>query len=332
MKELAVLGFLTLYLALHAPPAQADACSGISAAQFRKWFDAACEGNLRIPTKVSRNARRFRYVFVGGFMGERMIGYFAQNAKELRHRSIPKRSVHFISPSSHKSVTENCDAVSDQFHEIAREGPEKLVVIAHSRGACDSLAFALENREFVSEHIEAMFLVQGPFGGSGLADYVVGEGPTMDGKMPWRQRLIAYALGSLEAHQLHRGKHGGLPSLTRSASKEYWKEALDEHEAAIPIVGPKTYYVTTKIKPTRLRPLLQATASYLGAYFGPNDGIVALEDQAVPGLGTVLAVLDAGHKDLTNRFLSSRSTKRLQSALVDAIIMAVGSQRMKDEG
>jgi hypothetical protein len=327
---LTVVGFLALFLALGAPPEQAKACSGVAPAQFRKWFDAARVGGLRIPAKVSRRARGFRYVFIGGFQGERMLGYFTQNAKELRARSIPKHFVHFITPSSHKSVPENCDSVRARFLEIARQGSEKLVVIAHSRGACDALAFALENPEFVADHLEAMFLVQGPFGGSGLADYVVGEGHALDDKLPWRHRLIAYALGKLEAHQLHRGKDGVLTSLTRSASQEYWEEVLEEHEDATPIVGPKTYYVTTQATPARLNFFLQTTASYLGAYFGPNDGIVALGDQALPEVGTVLAVLDAGHRDLTNRFLSSRAKKRLQIALIDAIIMAVGQS--KNEG
>ena len=298
-----MFGFLTLLLVLQAPPDPAETCSRVSPAQFRTWFDAAREGKLDIPAKVSRTAHRYRYVFVGGFHNERMPGYFAQNAKELRAKTVPKRSVHFISPSSHKTVAENAEAVRARFQEIAGEGPEKLVVIAHSRGACDALAFALQNPEFVSDHIQAMFLVQGPFGGSGVADYVVGEGPAMDREMPWRHRLIAHLLGSLEAYRLSRGKHGGLTSLTRRASKEFWERALEEHQAAIPVVAPRTFYVTTQTKPSRLRLFLQATASYLGTYFGPNDGIVALEDQALPGLGTVLAVLDAGHTDLTNRFL-----------------------------
>jgi pimeloyl-ACP methyl ester carboxylesterase len=330
-----VFGFLTLLLVLQAPPEPAQACSGVSAAQFRKWFDAAREGKLQIPAKISRTARRYRYVFVGGFQSEGMMGYFAQNAKELRAKTVPKRSVHFISPSSHKTVAENAEAVRARFLEIAHQGPEKLVVIAHSRGACDSLAFALENPEFVSEHIQAFFLVQGPFGGTGVADYVVGDGPAMDRQMPLRHRLIAFTLGSLEAYRLSRGKHGGLASLTRSASKEFWDQALEDHQAAIPVVAPKTYYVTTQTTPKQLRLFLQATASYLGAYFGPNDGIVALGDQSLPGLGTVLAVLDAGHRDLTNRFLSSRPKKRLQNALIDAIIMTVGELtglRMKAEG
>ena len=30
-----------------------------------------------------------------------------------------------------------------------------------------------------------MFLIQGPFGGTGLADYVVGEGPPIDRECRW---------------------------------------------------------------------------------------------------------------------------------------------------
>jgi len=43
-------------------------------------------------------------------------------------------------------------------------------------------------------------------------------------------------------------------------------------------------------------------------------------------LGTVLAVLDVGHTDLTRRFPAARPKHRLRNALVDAIIMAVGTQ------
>jgi len=319
-----VFGLLTLLVLFQAPPDPAETCPRVSPAQFCKWFKAARDGKLDIPARVSRTARRYRYVFVGGFHNEQMPGYFAQNAKELRANAVPKRSVHFISPSSHRTVVENAEAVRARFEEIAAEGSEKLVVIAHSRGACDALAFALQNPEFVSDHIQAMFLVQGPFGGSGVADLVVGDGPAMDRGMPWRHRLIATLLGKLEAYRLSRGKHGGLTSMTRRASKEFWERALEEHQAAIPVVAPRTFYVTTQTNPSRLRLFLQATASYLGTYFGPNDGIVALEDQALPGLGTVLAVFDAGHTDLTNRSSSSRPKRRLQKALIDAIIMTIG--------
>jgi len=319
-----VFGLLSLLLALQTPPNSAETGARVSPAQFSAWFNAARAGKLAIPADVSRTARHYRYVFVGGFHNEQMPGYFARNARELRAQAIPRQAVHFISPSSHETAAANAGLVRSRFLEIARQGPEKLVVIAHSRGACDSLAFALQNPEFVSDRIQALFLIQGPFGGTGVADHLVGEGPAMDHQMPWRHRLIAYALARLEAYRLNRGKHGGLPSLTRRASQEFWKRALEEHRPAIPVVAPKTFYVTTQTEPSRLRLFLRATASYLGTYFGPNDGLVALDDQSLPGVGTVLAVLDAGHTDLTNTFPSNHAQRRLQKALTDAIIMAVG--------
>jgi pimeloyl-ACP methyl ester carboxylesterase len=318
-----MLGFLTFLLVSLSPPDQAATTPVISPTAFRAWFDAALGGRLSIPAEVSRTVRCYRYVFVAGFLNEGMSGYFAQNAKALRAKGVPRRAIHFIYPSSHKTVAENADAVRAEFLGIARQGPEKLVVIGHSRGACDALAFALGNPEFVADHIQALFLLQGPFGGTGVADYVAGEGPPIDSQMPWRHRVVAQVLGRLEAFLLHRGKHGGLKALTQRSSEEYWKRALEEHQAAIPIVSPKTFYVTTRTGASRLRFFQQAIAWYL-SYLGPNDGMVALDDQTVPGLGTVVAVLDAGHTDLTNRFPSGRLKSRLRRALIDAIVMAVG--------
>jgi pimeloyl-ACP methyl ester carboxylesterase len=314
---------LLAFLLLAAPP-PVESSSSITPAEFRASFDAALAGKLSVPANIKLAARSFRYVFVGGFMNEGMSEYFKQNARELRAIGVPRRAVHYIYPSSHETIEGNAEAVRGKFQEFASLGPEKLVVIAHSRGACDALAFAFRNPQFVSDHVQALFLVQGPFGGTGVADYISGEGPPIDRRMPLKQRLIALGLGRLEEYLLSRGKHGGLSSLTHRVSKEFWESALEEYETALPVVSPKTFYVTAKTRPAHLRLFLQATGWYLGTNFGPNDGMVALEDQSVAGVGTVLAVLDAGHTDLTHRFPSALPRRRLRRALIDAIIMGVG--------
>jgi hypothetical protein len=130
---------------------------------------------------------------------------------------------------------------------------------------------------------------------------------------------------------LKRGKHGGLPGLTTGSSEAFWEQLLVEHAAAIPIVGPKTFYVTAQTAPKQLRIFKRAIAWYLEAYFGPNDGMVALADQTVLGVGTVLAVLDAGHTDLTNQFPSAKPKRRMRKALMDAIVMSVADADA-DEG
>jgi pimeloyl-ACP methyl ester carboxylesterase len=320
-------GFLTV-LAL-----QVVACDAgqpgpvIPAAQFRAYFEAARAGRLEIPQKVLDEALRYRYVFVGGFHNERLPGYFVQNAKELRAQGISKQAIHFIYPSSQETVAGNARAVREQFEDIAAQGPEKLVVIAHSRGACDALAFALQNPEFITEHVHALFLVQGAFGGSPIADYVVGEGPPIDRRMPIGHRVVAHSLANIEGFLLDRGKHGGLTSLTREASLSFWKDILKESSAAIPIVSPRTFYITSQIPPSGHRFFQRPIATYLEIHYGENDGIVALEDQSIGGLGTVLAVLDAGHTDLTNKFPSGRAATNMRKAVVDAIIMGIGEEK-----
>ena len=298
----------------------------LSPDQFQAWFFSASEGKLDIPEAIEANAARYRYIFVAGFSNERMPGYFTQNAKELRARGVPRKAIHFVYPSSKKTVEENLDEVRGKFLEIADQGPEKLVVIAHSRGACDAMAFALHNQDFVLEHIQALFLLQGPFGGSGVADFVTGEGPPMDGKMPWRYRMLGRLVGGLERFLLKKGQHGGLRGMSRWASRDYWSRMREEHASALPIVGPKTFYVTTATAPSHLRFFKKATGAYLSAYFGPNDGMVAPDDQWLPGIGTLLAVIDAGHSDLTNRYPSARAKKGLRRALIQGIVMAVGQE------
>lgn len=299
--------------------------------EFQDWFAEAALGKLVIPPQVEQAARQFRYVFVAGFRNERMTGYFAQNAKELRARGVDRRAIHFIYPSSHETVASNVEDVRAQFLEIADKGPERLVVIAHSRGACDALAFALRNPEFVRDHVEALFLVQGPFGGTGLADYVAGEGPALARPIPLFYRIIAHLLGKVEKRLLKNGKHEGLLGMTRRASHDYWERTLRESAAAIPIVGPKTFYVTSETHRSRLLLLKRAMAWYLQTHFGANDGLVAVEDQSLPAVGNVLAVLDAGHSDLTNRYPSARPRRQLRRALIQTIVMAVGRSAVVPE-
>ena len=61
----------------------------VTAGEFQGWFEAGLRGDLRIPKPVASRAKRFRYVFIGGFGIGRMPGYFTQNAKELQAIGIP---------------------------------------------------------------------------------------------------------------------------------------------------------------------------------------------------------------------------------------------------
>lgn len=315
--EAAFLGGILLLAGTAEAPA-------ITPGEFQAWYEAATRGTLRIPRTVLHRAKGFRYVFLGGFRSERMAGYFARNARELRAQGVPRRAIHFVYPGSGRTVEENGEAVREALFEIAARGPERLVLIGHSRGACDALAFALHEPGFVAERVEALFLVQGPFGGSALADYVLGEGEAIDKRLGPAHRLIARTIGRLELGLFAKGKHAGLAGMTRAASRAYWRKELGEHAGAIPVVGPRAFYVESTAAPSRLRLFQRTMARYLGTYYGPNDGVVALGDQVLPGLGTSLGTLDAGHADFTRGRPANRVGKTPGRALMRAILMAVG--------
>lgn len=292
--------------------------------EFQGWFDRAAKGRLRIPEEVQARAIRLRYVFVSGLGNERMPGYFAQNAAALRALGVPPEAIHEIQPSSHAGLAENLEVIRDGVLDAAAAGPEPLVIIAHSRGACEVLAFALREPDFVHDHVAALFLVQGPFGGTGLADYVLGEGEPMDRQMPPRARLVAKAVCALERSSLRRGRHGSLEELTQDAASEFWRHELEANAEALAVVGPRTFFVEATVPPSRQRLLRKPLARYLHTYYGPNDGVVLESGQSLEGLGTCLGPLEVGHTDLTHRYPAARAQPRLRRALVQAIVMAVG--------
>ncbi len=303
---------------------QFDAPPTVTPREFQAWFDAADDGELVVPREVARGACRFRYIFVGGFANEQMNGYFVQNVRDLRSMGVPRSSIHTIFPSSRETIEESARKISEQIFTISSKGPERLVVIAHSRGACDTLAFALTEPEFVRDHVEALFLVQGAFGGTALADYVVGDGPSMDNRMPTRFRIIAGLVAHVERGLMRRGHHAGLAGLTRAESQPYWDRMLAKHSEAIPILTPRTFFIRSETKPFQLGRFRRAIGWYLHLYDGPNDGIVAVKDQYIPGLGTSLCILNCGHGDLTCNLNTGRSARRVRRALTQCVAMAVG--------
>ncbi len=293
--------------------------------EFEGWFLSAVDGGLKIPDPVERASRSFRYVFVGGFRNERMPGYFAQNIAELREHGINRGQIHVINPNSDRSSIENAAAIRSGFLEVAAKGPERLVVIAHSRGACDALAFALANAGFVRDRVEALFLIQGPFGGTGVAEYVVGRGTAMDRRMPWQHRLLGHVVARLARFAARRTGLDAMEGMTRSASRQFWERTLAEYADAVAGVGPKTFYVRSQTNPSRLRFVRRAIAWYLATYYhGPSDGMVAVADQMLPALGTVIATLEAGHTDLTHHFPATRAHRKVRRALIRSILMTVG--------
>ncbi len=293
-------------------------------ASSARWFDAACEGTLVVPDEVARNA--------GGSATSSSLGSPTSRSPATSPRTRRTsarwacRRGRFISifPSSEETVEESAEAFRRRVFSVASEGPEPLVIVAHSRGACDALAFALAEPAFVSDHVAALFFVQGAFGGTALADYVVGEGHPIDEKMPAQYRTFAGLVGEVERLLVRNGQHAGLSGLTRAESRAYWDRMLRRHAGAIPTLRPRAYFLRSATEPIQLGRFRTAIGSYLTTYDGPNDGIVALEDQYLPGVGTSLGVIDCGHGDLTCELKPGPAGRKLRRALAPCLAMAVG--------
>ncbi len=190
-------GLMPILLGLVLVSSDATADDAVTPAEFQGWFDAAAAGSLHIPVVVAARASQYQYVFIGGFGGESAAGYFAQNVKELRNEGVPRAAIHVIKPSSDETLAGNAESVRDALHAFARNSSEPLVIIAHSRGACDALAFALAEPAFIRDHVRALFLVQGPFGGSGLADFLTGA--ARRSTSGYRDLLVCSFIGSLDS-------------------------------------------------------------------------------------------------------------------------------------
>lgn len=302
----------------------AGAGPGVQADDFEVWYRRAVTGDLDIPRAVERRARGFRYVFIAGYRNESISAYFSQNIAQLKRRGVPADQIEVIRPESIRDDAANAETLDLDLRRIAAKGPEKLVLIGHSRGACDALGFALDHPGFVLARVEALYLIQGPFGGSEAAAHLVGTGTAMDRRMPWPARLIASLAERVVRRSAGSGGSRVVADLVPDRARRRWGDRVAACPEAAAIVGPKTRYITSVTRPARLGPIRRAIGRYVATYHGASDGIIRLDDQAVPGLGTVVATVEAGHADLAYRTFRLRRTRRLREAVADAIVMAVG--------
>ncbi len=291
----------------------------VEPAQFAEWFQLYNEGK-ELPRTVGTKAASFQYAFVCGFLNEFAPGYFGDNRDTLIASGVPEDAIKIYSPYSSDSIEETVESfLPKRFNKLAQKG--KLVLVGHSKGAAEILAFALRNPEFVKENVEAMFLIQGAFGGSGVADYLVGEGHPIDDQWSWYHQF------SFEVKSLFGSFLGafilsdGITSLTHRAAGKYWAQLKKETSPeTLAVVSPKIFYIQSVLNdPEKASSFIRASAEYLHTYYGPSDGLVELKDQMVPWVGTPLVVLDSDHTGIVVNNPISVAPKRLREAVTKAI-------------
>lgn len=280
--------------------------------------EAATAGDDAYP-----RAAEFEYVFFGGIVGEYLkpLGHFADMRAELFRLGVPRAQTHLYFPRSTRTVEENARGfVRESLVSLASRTPRKLVIVAHSKACLEVLAFALAHPEFVEKRVEALFLVQGPFGGSPLADYLMREA------LPeWRAgrgtRLGMFLFGKI-AGALHPWIRG-VESLTTSASNrrnEGWR-ALGADVAEK--LADKILYVQSFVDAKRATARVRVGAHFIESLGRVGDGAVALDAQK-GCIGKHCVVLpDVDHSLPCSRLLTWRSPRRAW-AFAQAVLASVG--------
>jgi pimeloyl-ACP methyl ester carboxylesterase len=307
-------------------PAQLERPATPDPAAFRAWFERESQHPTELPAAAVKIARAYRYVFIAGFLNEGIQpGYFNQNRLALLDVGVNADAIDIVFPGSGRGIEENAAVLLSTLAVLAAKGPQKLVLIGHSKGAAETLAFIVAAPVFVREHVQAVFMVQGAFGGSGVADFVRGTGQQLDGRMPRFQRE-AFRLAAKAGMLLDGQLDAGFDSLSRQRATALWDRLLPADqgtgESRLPAgLGNRIFFVRSQRSPDKVCPLLSLTARYLATYYGPNDGLLVISDQWIPGAGQLLADLDADHSDLTVSGPVSSRPARTRRAFTHALLM-----------
>lgn len=233
-----------------------------------------------------------RYVLVAGFLNETMVGYFKDNISALKGEGVEADHILVPKVPSKTYVEVNSTSLDSQIRKFP--GSEPLVIIAHSKGAVEVLIWALQNSEFVRDNVRGIFLVQGAFGGSKIADFIEGKGHPIDKEMPKRYSLSLEVM-RLEGWHENKVAHDGLVSLTSEASAKLWPALTAQYPQAVGNIDKKIYYILGTESVSKLPLLIRPMGSYLSTYYGNNDGIVLTQDQFVPGIGKVILSVESDH-------------------------------------
>ncbi len=318
---------LVLSLAFSAFAFQAPVLSGPTSfdpASFTSSINHYYDHPGSLPPAVKKKLSAFDYVFVAGFLSEVIPGYFKDNVQFLVDQGVPVSRIKKVFPPSKNDVLTNADVILRSVTEHRDRSARKVVILAHSKGALEALTFALRDPKVFLDHVEALFLLQGPLGGSPVADYISGVGVPVDSKMPQPYRALFENIDKVGGWT-SCWTGNGLSALVRSTAKAGLTDLLedlqkDETNAAdIRKMSDRIFYIQSRKNPRDMTFAVRAAGWYLETYYGENDGLVLTADQVFSGVGTSLTILRADHADLTNPTPVARTPKALREALMSAI-------------
>jgi pimeloyl-ACP methyl ester carboxylesterase len=226
------------------------------------------------PVALDESTRHLMAVIVEGVGWNCFSNWLKATGSSAEHvRQFGYEEVVVIEVESLSSCEANARQIRDAIMAMEHDGDEPhIVLIGYSKGAPDILEAVVAYPE-IRRRIAAVVSAAGAIGGSPLADEVTQS----------TLKLFRHWPGA----QCSEGDGGAVESL-RPAVRKAWL-------ADNPLPQDVPYYsLVTCPEPERISKALKSTYKKLSKVDARNDGMMAFDDQLVPG-STFIACVNADH-------------------------------------
>ena len=228
------------------------------------------------------------------------VPYMDENLATLRALGI---SAYRIGVKTENGIDANAAQIAADIRARAAEG-RRVILFAHSKGGADALA-AIAKEPSLAKVVAGVVAVQPVFGGSPIADFVKS------------QRLLAPAV-KFVFEKAFGGQMSAVTDLaTETRSAFHQRYAYPASVRTVVIRGT----FDRRLSKSLLWPNQKLITKFTGA---PNDGMVKLADQAVPGS---IATLDYQDLDHFEPGLRNESPHTPMALTTRALLVLLGLQR-----
>ena len=254
-----------------------------------------------LPADVAANAKTLQFLFVKGFGQERYPEYFDKNIEALEGQGVPADHFHKFGPDSQDSIHRNSFRVEKEILSLIRSHPDqKLVVVAHSKGAAETLVAILRiadrDPDLVKDHVARVALLNPPLKGTPWANLLLSHrtplkmaGASFHDRVRAQKENLFFRLVQLFKPRLLRG----LRSLGVDWASPYMAKQLARSESARRVLDPLVITFRSYV------PRPEDHRSYGGRYLhrnvGLNDDYLPLDSQAAFGLPGIEVTMPGFH-------------------------------------
>lgn len=224
------------------------------------------------------------------------VSYYNLMAKGLREKGF--KELVEVTPSLSTTASE----FSTLFHHYVVASKAKfpdrpIVLLGHSRGAPYILEYLLSHPSvLVNGTIGKVVFIQGALNGSFIGSLGLMTSITWALATPLIVNKILKKIPAVSEYSI-QDLISGFSTVSHGIGKVFKRRILKMEAAARSALNEKLIYIRSHQPCGNIDPDFKLSCQALRA-LGPNDGLLLLKDQVIPGVGKVIADLESGHMDL----------------------------------